>query len=72
MNDEQLVSKMIGKNLKKLRVSKQLTQKELAEYAYLHRNDICNLENGRMNPTISIIHKLALVLGVEISTLMDF
>jgi transcriptional regulator with XRE-family HTH domain len=51
------------------RISKNLTQKELAERTGIHQSDISKLENGTRNPTINLLKRLAegmdMVLKIE-------
>jgi transcriptional regulator with XRE-family HTH domain len=57
--------------LKKLRESKGLTQEGLAEKAGISRAYLARLEMGRHDPHLSRLRKLARVLGVKISELVD-
>ncbi len=51
------------------RISKQLTQKQLAERTGIHQADISKLENGTRNPSINLLKRLAegmdMVLKIE-------
>ena len=51
------------------RISKNLTQKELAERTGIHQADISKLENGTRNPSIKLLKRLAegmdMVLKIE-------
>lgn len=58
---------LFGKRLKELRVSKKLTQIELAEISGLHPNYIGMVERGERNPSLINIEKLAKGLGVSLS-----
>jgi predicted transcriptional regulator len=48
------------------RISKKLTQEELAEKAGVSRVVIARLESGTTNPTIGTISRVASVLGKEV------
>ena len=41
------------------RMSKNLTQKELAERTGINQADISKLENGTRNPTVNLLKRLA-------------
>ena len=58
-------------NLRRLRNAKGWSQEHLAGEADIHRTYISDLERGARNPTITIIEKLAITLGVKVSELLD-
>jgi transcriptional regulator with XRE-family HTH domain len=65
------LGKKLGENLKKLRLKKKLSQGDLAKKLEVDRAYISNIENGRMNPTLSTLEKIAGALGVSIKELVD-
>lgn len=67
MKDE---AKKLGENLKKIRLSKGITQISIAKTLGVDRSFVSNIENGKTNPTLSTISSLAKVLGVTVSELM--
>lgn len=67
MKDE---AKKLGENLKKIRLSKGITQISIAKTLGVDRSFVSNIENGKTNPTLSTISSLAKVLGVTLSELM--
>ena len=46
------------------RMSKNLTQKELAERTGINQADISKLENGTRNPTVNLLKRLAEGMGM--------
>jgi len=56
---------LVGRNVKRLRQEKGLTQEQLAELSDFSQQYISGLEQGRRNPTIVTIYELATVLGVS-------
>jgi len=62
--------KKLGENLKKLRLKKNMSQVDLATALNVDRAYISNIENGRMNPTLSTLEKIAGALGVSTSELV--
>lgn len=58
-------------NMRRLRQSKGWSQEEFAHQAGLHRTYISDLERGARNPTITVVEKLALALGVPVGALLD-
>lgn len=61
----------IGNNIKRIRISKKMSQRELAELAKLSKTAIQNYEYGNQNPGIETIKKIADALGVPISYLIQ-
>lgn len=74
MND----SNNLGKFIKKLRMEKDLSLRELAEQTGLSHSYLCNLENGSdprsgkpLSPTIPTLEKLSAGLNVSLHKLID-
>jgi transcriptional regulator with XRE-family HTH domain len=64
------VSKAFGVVLRKLRVSKGLTQEQLGFEANLRRTFISSLELGEKQPSLETIHKIAIALDMPMSRLI--
>ena len=62
--------KKLGINLKKLRLKKKMSQGDISRKLGLDRAYISSIENGRMNPTLSTLEKLADAIGVNSSELI--
>jgi transcriptional regulator with XRE-family HTH domain len=62
--------KKLGENLRKLRLKKNISQGELATALNVDRAYISNIENGRMNPTLSTLGKIANAFGISSSELL--
>ena len=60
----------VGRNLKKFRCNKRLTQDELAERISVSRKTVSSWETGRTEPDIASLQLLADVLGVTIEELI--
>ena len=60
----------IGKNIKQVRESKQLTQDDLAAKLFISRQTISNYETGRTRPDIETLIKLSSVLDIDIHVLI--
>ena len=61
---------MVGKNIKKFRTAKQMTQDELAQQLNVTRQAVSNWENGKTQPDIETLHKIAEILDVTIEGLI--
>ncbi|MBZ9897276.1 helix-turn-helix domain-containing protein [Mesorhizobium sp. BR1-1-6] len=64
------VRKIIGWNLRKLRVEQGLSQERLALAAEIDRSYVGRVERGSENVTIDKLEALAMVLGVSASDLL--
>lgn len=58
--------------LKQLRIEKHITQKELAGFLNVTQNAIFNWENGKREPSIEMIEKIANYFNVSPSYLMGW
>lgn len=63
------IKKKFGKNLKRLRLDKEISQESLALSADLDRTYIPSIEKGERNVSITVVEKLANALNVKISEL---
>ena len=63
-------SAKLGKNLKRIRTLKAISQGDIARSLGVSRGFISNIENGKTNPTLSTIAKLAKALGVSSDKLL--
>ena len=57
--------KLVGRNVKRVRQEKGLTQEQLAELSGFSQRYISGLEQGQRNPTIVSLYELATALGVS-------
>ena len=61
----------LARNLRRLRNARGWSQEAFAFEARIHRTYISDLERGRRNPTIAVVEKLAKVLDVTASELLE-
>lgn len=64
------IRQCLGRNLRRLREARGLSQEKFAFEAHIHRTYISDIERGARNPTIVIVQKLADALGVAASELL--
>jgi transcriptional regulator with XRE-family HTH domain len=57
--------RLVGRNAKRIRLAKGLTQEEFAERSGFSQQYISDLERGRRNPTVVSLYELAQALGVS-------
>ena len=60
----------LGNNLKKIRTKKSISQGDIARALNVARSFVSDIENGKRNPTLATITKLAKAIGVSTSELL--
>lgn len=64
------ISTKLGQNFKRIRATKKLSQGAIARKLEVHRAYISGIENGKRNPTLATIQKLAEALGISADELI--
>lgn len=64
------LKKQFGHNVRRLREHKGWSQEALADYSSLHRTYISGIERGVRNPTLDIVHKIAIALDCPAADLL--
>ena len=64
------ISEQFGNNMKRIRTKKKMSQGDIARALEVDRGYISNIENGKKNPTLATIQKLANALGVSANELL--
>jgi len=67
MRDE---AKKLGANLKRIHTAKGLSQGNIGRSLGVSRGFVSNLENGKTNPTLGTITRLANAVGVSTDELL--
>ncbi len=67
MKDE---AQRLGKNLKRIRTEKGISQGDIVKASGIDKAMISNIENGKTNPTLATIVKLAKAIGISVGELM--
>ena len=60
----------LGKNLKRTRMAKGITQGDIVRALGMTRSSVSNIENGKANPTLATITRIAKAIGVPARDLM--
>ena len=63
-------SRVFGRNMKRIRTEKGITQGDISRSLKLARSFISNIENGKTNPTLATVARIARVLGVSVGELV--
>jgi len=71
MKDE-ILQKKLGKRIQEIRLSKNLSEQDLAAKCNFEKSNMSRLEAGRVNSTISTLNKIAQSLEVNIVELFKF
>ena len=59
----------LGMRIKFLRQKRKWSQEDLALNANVNKNYLCDLENGRRNPSLEILERIAVGLGISLEEL---
>jgi len=62
---------LIGRNVRRVRVAKGISQERLAFDAGVDRSYLGGMERGEANPTVDVLDRLALTLGVPLGALFE-
>ena len=60
----------LGKNLKRIRTEKGISQGDIVRSVGIDRAFVSNIENGKTNPTLATIVKLAKAINVSVDELL--
>lgn len=63
--------KALAKNLKILRIEKNLTQQKLAQELHVGEDAVSGWERNKQNPTLEMLVKIANYFDVSIDYLLD-
>jgi len=61
----------LGKRIEYLRKQKGWSQEDLSLESHVNKNYICDLENGRRNPSLMILSRIAHALKITLQTLFQ-
>ena len=59
----------LGKRIVHLRKQRKLSSLDLALDAGVNKNYLSDLENGRRNPTLKVLRKIAIALDIDLTEL---
>ncbi|OGE83808.1 MAG: DNA-binding protein [Candidatus Doudnabacteria bacterium RIFCSPHIGHO2_02_FULL_43_13b] len=60
----------LGENLKRIRKEKGISQGDIVRKLGMPKSFVSNIENGKTNPTLATIAKMAKAVGVSINELL--
>lgn len=59
------LQQQLGRNLRRLRLQRDLSQEAFADLLHVHRTYIGGLERGERNPSLRVVERLAERLDIE-------
>jgi transcriptional regulator with XRE-family HTH domain len=62
----------IGKNIKRIRLEKGMSQQELAAMCNFEKSNMSRIEAGATNPTILTLYKISSALDIHIIDILKF
>ncbi|MEE9910553.1 MAG: helix-turn-helix domain-containing protein [Deltaproteobacteria bacterium] len=62
---------LLGRRIRSLRTEKGWTQQELGNQADVNYKFIGEIERGQQNPTLRVLEKIAIALGIELQQLFQ-
>ena len=63
------VNTELGMRIRYLREQKKMTLEDLSFEADINKNYLSDLERGNRNPTVKVLSKIAVALGISLETL---
>ena len=63
------INVQLGMRIRYLRKQKGMSQEDLALESGINKNYLSDLERGSRNPTVVVLEKISLALGINLSTL---
>jgi transcriptional regulator with XRE-family HTH domain len=67
----EVVAKAVGKRIRELRTKKGWSQERLADESEMHRSYMWGVEQGRRNPSLRHLTRIADALDVPLTSLFD-
>ena len=62
----------LGQKIRELRESQNLTQEKLGDMIGVSQDYLSRIEQGKKNPTVNRLYKIAGGLGVQVCDLIEF
>jgi XRE family transcriptional regulator, fatty acid utilization regulator len=60
----------LGRNLRRARLDREMTQEEVAERSGVHATEVSRIEGGKRDPQVSTVQRLAEAVGLSASDLL--
>jgi len=64
--------KLLARNIKRLRISRKMTQKQLSDLLAMNDLYIAQIESGQQGLSLPVVYRIARVFNVPLKNLFDF
>ena len=71
MTPHEIYLKKIGANIRRARTDKNIKQETLGKKVALSKSEISRIENGKREAKLATLKKIAMEVGVPVSSLFD-
>ncbi len=71
INNKVYIQGVVGANIRRLRLVKKLSQRDLADLCNFETSNMCRIEQGGSNLTLLNLYKIANALSVDIRDLFE-
>lgn len=65
-----MITNLVGTRIRALRAERKMTQQQLSDLTDIPRATIASVERDDANPTLTVVHRIAVVLGVTVDELI--
>lgn len=65
-----MITNLVGTRIRSIRAKRNLTQQQLADLAKIPRATLASVERDDANPSLAVVHKIALALDITIDQLI--
>ena len=64
--------KLLARNIKRLRISRKMTQKQLSDLLAMNDLYIAQIESGQQGLSLPVVYRIARVFNVPLKDVFDF
>ncbi len=65
-----MITNLVGLRIRAIRAERKLTQQHLADLAHIPRATVASIEKDDANPSLAVVHKVAVALGITLDELV--
>lgn len=65
------LQKLVAYNIRRIRLEHGVSQRDLAAWCNFEHSNMCRIEAGRTNLTLSSLYKISVALGVDIRSFFE-
>lgn len=70
-DEQNFLYEFLGNKIREIRVSSEMSQKELASKLSLSRASIVNIEKGRQHPSLHLLIDISRIFNVQLNFFLD-